>query len=615
MLNALRNAARGTTAKVLLGLLIASFAVWGVSGAFTSQSASTVIAAGETVVGPNEYALAYARAVNELGARFGTRLTNEQAQALGVEQSVVSDLVTGAVLDEQARTLDLGVSEDELAQLVAEDPSFSGLDGRFDRSQFRAILNQVGMSEEDYLRSRAAVAKRMQLVDTVAGETVAPSAYSEARSTFDAQTRDISFIRLTEDVLPTASAPTDSEVAAFFTDNEANYTRPEYRSIQYAVLSPSTISDAAAIAEETVRAAYDRDPERFVVPASRDVQRLVFPTREEAEAAAERLASGETTFDALIDERGADRNAILIRGATNDTYPDRDAAEAVFALGLNEVSAPYDTRFGTVLARPIRVFEESVQSFENVADELRREIAENEADALIGEVLDAYTDERAGGATLEEAAAAQGLTLQSVEAVDARGLDPEGNELDVPTPNLVIEAFGVEPNTETDPLPVPGGGYVLFEVTSIEEERPNTLEEVRPRVVADLEADRSAAALGTRAAELASTLRDGRTLEEIATEVGATVEREFAIRRNADADGDPARLAAIFGGQDGHTALAPVDGGYDLIRVDTIAADADQSEAEAQPIAEDLLQQLVGDLQQQYAPTYDAALAERIRSR
>lgn len=613
MLNALRNAARGTTAKILLGLLIASFAVWGVSGAFTGRADNTVIAAGETVVGPTEYALAYTRAVNELGARFGTRLTRDQAQALGVEQSVVSELVTGAVLDEQARRLDLGVSEDELAALVAEDPTFSGLDGRFDRSQFSSILRSVGMSEQEYLDSRAAVARRQQLVNTVAGEITAPMAYGEAVAAFDAQTRDISFISIDAPILEQQPAPTEEEIAAFFGEEEGNYQRPEYRSIQYAVISPETLADPEAIAEETVRAQYDRNTERFTVPASRDIERLVFPTREEAETAKARIAAGEATFEDVIAERGVDRGSILVRGATVDTYPDRDATEAVFALGLNEVGEPYDTPFGTVLVRPTRIFEEAVRPYEDVRDELRREIAENEADAVIGDVLDTYTDERAGGATLEEAATAQGLDIVTVDGIDASGRGSDGERIELPTPALADAAFENEPNVETDPLAIPGGGSVLFEVIGTEPARANTLDEVRDRVTADLVADREANALGARAAELETELRGGRSLNEIAAELGLEVQREFAVRRFTSDGADPARTAAIFGGPDGHTALVQTDTGYDLIRVDTIVADVSADAAEPAAMADDLLQQLVGDLQRQYTPTYNAALAERIR--
>src|SRR5206468_3096453 len=97
-----------------------------------------VIEAGSTAVSMKDYRLAYDRQIQILSQQFGTRLTREQAQALGIDQQVVAQLVAGAVLDEQARKLGLGVSKDRLAQLAREDPAFKGPDGKFDRQQFDA---------------------------------------------------------------------------------------------------------------------------------------------------------------------------------------------------------------------------------------------------------------------------------------------------------------------------------------------------------------------------------------------------------------------------------------------------------------------------------------------
>ena len=51
-----------------------------------------------------------------MSQQFGTRLTREQAMALGIDQQVLAQLVSGAVLDEQARKLGLGVSKDRIAR-------------------------------------------------------------------------------------------------------------------------------------------------------------------------------------------------------------------------------------------------------------------------------------------------------------------------------------------------------------------------------------------------------------------------------------------------------------------------------------------------------------------
>lgn len=136
MLTLLRNAAGTWVAKLLLILLVLSFAVWGISGQITSGFGSHVVSVGKTRVSINEFRLAYDRQVSQFSQQFGRQITREQAQAFGIDQMVLSQLVAGAVLDEQAREMRLGLSRDRLAALTAEDPAFRGPDGRFDRNQF-----------------------------------------------------------------------------------------------------------------------------------------------------------------------------------------------------------------------------------------------------------------------------------------------------------------------------------------------------------------------------------------------------------------------------------------------------------------------------------------------
>src|SRR5690606_30275750 len=133
MLDSLRKAAGTWVAKLLLMLLVLSFAVWGISGQFMGGVGNNVLSVGDTDVSINEYRLAYDRQVSVMSQQFGSRLTREQATALGIDNQVLAQLVAGAVLDEQAGEMRLGLSRDRLAQLTAEDQAFQGPDGRFNR--------------------------------------------------------------------------------------------------------------------------------------------------------------------------------------------------------------------------------------------------------------------------------------------------------------------------------------------------------------------------------------------------------------------------------------------------------------------------------------------------
>ena len=103
MLNALRKSAGGIVAKIFLGLLVISFAIWGVSGAIVSGTGSSTISFGDTKVSLSDFRLAFNSQIDALQRQLGQRISREQAKAFGIEQAVINQVSTGAVLDENAR--------------------------------------------------------------------------------------------------------------------------------------------------------------------------------------------------------------------------------------------------------------------------------------------------------------------------------------------------------------------------------------------------------------------------------------------------------------------------------------------------------------------------------
>ena len=407
MLDILRKGAQGWVAKFLLVLLVASFGVWGISGSIMNAAGNAVITVGDTVVTPNEFRLAYDRQMAVVGRQIGQRLTTEQARAFGIENQVYSQLVAGALLDEQARKMNLGLSDDRLAALIAEDPAFHDFNGRFDRNNFRRVLSSVGMSEEDYLRSRSQVAVRTQIVEAVSDGLAAPDALIAALAQYDAATRDVNYLLLTKSTIDPVAAPTDEELSAYFDENKARYAAPEYRKITYVKLENEDIADPAAITDEQARADYEARKDRYTTAETRTFDQLVFPDRAAADAAAAELAAGKS-FDDLVAAQGRSSADVRIGSFSKASVPDQSLADAIFAVDQAGGTTPVvDGQFGPVILRVAEITPEESKSFEEVEAEIRKELALAEAAQVLLDVHDGYEDARASGMTLAEAAEQQ----------------------------------------------------------------------------------------------------------------------------------------------------------------------------------------------------------------
>ena len=612
MLDSLRQAATTWVAKLLLGLLVLSFAVWGISGSILGGPGNNVLTAGETSVSIVEYRLAYDRQLNVLSRQFGTRLTREQAAALGIDQQVLSQLMAGALLDEQASEMRLGLSEDRLAQLTAEDPAFHGPDGRFDRQQFEYVLRQVGMRPEDYLRNRERVAIRQQIVDAVAEGLRTPDAYLRAVALYQGEDRTVELMVIPRSIVEPVADPTDAQVTEYFEDNKQRYAAPEYRGIAYIKLEPEDIADEAAVLPDAVEARYNDDIERYTTAERRRIEQLVFASEDDARTALEKIRAG-TSFEDIVAEQGRTMADVLLGTFAKDRVADPAIAEVAFNLPAGSVSDVVKGNFGSVLVRVTEIEPANVQPLSEVADKIRTEIALEEAAKVLLDVHDSYEDARAGGETMQEAASRLRLTVETVEAVDSRGGTPDGGEVNLPQQReLLAEVFESDVGIENPTINIGATGFLFYEVTDIIPARDRTLDEVRDQVVADWRGDEAATRLAQKAEALRKELADGRPFPEIAEELGLELKTRRGLKRDSeDLDLDRSGVAAVFGVTRGEAGLVKggTEGTQILFRVTEVFAPASagpDSVAEqtrdslTQGLSDDLLDLLVAELQSKY---------------
>jgi peptidyl-prolyl cis-trans isomerase D len=625
MLSALRNAAGTWVAKLLLVLLVVSFAVWGISGSLvTGFGGNSVVAAGGTTVSPIEYRLAYDRQVAVMSQQFGTRLTREQAKALGIEEQVLGQLVAGAVLDEQASELGLGLSQDKLAQLTMDDPAFRGPGGQFDRQQFEYVLRQIGMRPEDYLQNRGQVAIRQQIVEAVSDGLKAPDTFLRAVALYRGEDRTAEYIVLPKSLVEPVGEPTDAVLSTYFEENKQTYAAPEYRKIAYVTLAPEKIADESAISDAQVKEDYDKNIARFTTPETRTIEQLVFPSKEAAQTALDSIRAG-ATFDSIVTAQGKTAADTLLGTFAKDKVADSAVAEAAFKLQANEVSPIVDGAFGPVLVRVTAITPAVVKSLAEATPEIRKDLALAEANRILLDVHDNYEDSRAAGESLREAAAKLGLEVVTVEAIDRAAQRPDGSVVnDLPqSKELLDAAFQTEAGIENPPVNIGSTGYVFYEVEGITPARERTLDEVKAKVVTDWKAAEAEKRLAAKAGEIEKRLKDGAVLDTLATELGLEKQTKRGLKRESD-DGDFGRpgVAAIFGVAEGGSGLvaAPTGDAQIVFKVTEVfepaGADASSVPEDAQKsfasgMADDLLDQLVAKLQGEYGVTVNRSVIEQ----
>jgi peptidyl-prolyl cis-trans isomerase D len=227
---------------------------------------------------------------------------------------------------------------------------------------------------------------------------------------------------------------------------------------------------------------------------------------------------------------------------------DPTIADAAFSLQSGEVSQPAQGKFGVALVKVGKIEPGVTTSYENVASEIKRDIAKERARTKVAELRDKMEDERGGGASVIEAAKKLGLASVTIDEVDRSGRLPNGQ----PAPNIprgldvVSQAFNSDVGVDNDPISF-NGGYVWYDVLGITPSRERTLDEVKDQVEARWRNDQIASRLRAKATEMVQKLEQGGTFSDEAAQAGLKVETATGLKRDASAPGLPAAtIAAAF---------------------------------------------------------------------
>ncbi|MFZ2157222.1 MAG: SurA N-terminal domain-containing protein [Bradyrhizobium sp.] len=544
MLRGMRKASSNwlgkTIMSVVMGVLILSFAVWGIADIFKGFGQSTLATIGGTEISTEQFRQIYTEKLQQLGRSFGRPLTMDQARAFGLDRQVLQQTIAEAALDEEARRMGLAQSDAEIMRMIYSDPNFKGVSGNFDPARFQATIRQFGFSEQRYIAEQRRVSLRRQIAGTISAGLEPPKVLIDALSRFQNEQRTIEYVKLDAAQAGTIDPPSPETLAAYFDDHKTQFRAPEYRKISFVAVTPEEIGKWSEVSDEDARKVFEQRRDKLGTPEQRQVSQIVFPNAEEAAAARGRIAGG-MSFEDLAKERGLNLSDVDLGTIAKSAIIDPAIADAAFSLPSGELSQPVPGRFGVALVKIGKIEPGVAPSYESVAATLKKEIATERARAKVADLYNKMEDERGGGAGVVEAAQKLGLTPVTIDAVDRSGRLPDGQLVtNVPRGlDVVSQAFNSDVGVDNDPIQF-NGGYVWYDVLGITPSRERKLDEVKDQIETKWREDQIASRLRTKATEMVQKLGQGGTLAAEAAAVGSKVETASGLRRDASPPGLPA---------------------------------------------------------------------------
>lgn len=601
MSNALRSAQNSKVMYLIMGLLMLGLTGFGLGG-FTGGTVKSIGSVGEEEIPAGTYARAYQGAISQLSSRAGRNLSPAEIEQFGIGASVLEAVIGMAAVDNEARQIGLSVGDEIIRAQILANPNFQGIDGKFDQAAYEYYLdrqlNVTPKEFDDLLRKENARSLIQAAVSSGYGNSTTIAATLIG---YTQESRDFEWAWITElNLKAPLGKPTQSELMEFYEDNPERYRSLRSYNVSYAWLSPDMLLDSVPVSDEELRESYKLQDDRFNRPEQRSVERLVFPTRADAQDARDRLDAQLVTFEQLVAERGlALEDVDLGDIRKSDVSP--DAAKAIFADSNLGIVGPVESSLGPALFRINAVMAEDNTPFEDVRDELRAELAGEAARREISAMVTEIDDLLAGGAEIED--------LGRETAMQTGTIDFDANSTGGLTGYAPFReaVLNTKPGDFPELVDLDDGGVFALRVNKINEPALIPFEEVKTRVANDWKQDRTLKALKEIADEMQPKLAAGESL----TALGLAPNSETDARRDSFFQGMPPQtMQEVFKLAPGEVTAIDGPNGVLLVRLSAINAfdpDAEENKAGVAQLAAALNGQIGADAFDLYA----AALRQR----
>jgi len=622
MLQQLRSSAASLVAKLLMVLLIISFAAWGVTGYITQvRQDNDVATIGDTAITTKELGQAFQREINQYRAQ-GIEITAEQARGLGLLDQLLDRMIAARVYEKGGEWLGMAVGDSEVRGVIAEIPSFMDETGRFSRGRYEFALNQSGISEGQFVADVRRDILRRQIINSFDFPDKAPDALAKALHRWRDEKRVADFVQVPVDPTLDVGEP-DAETLAKLHDEQADrFTAPERRRISYLLLNRERALREIVVTEEQLRQRYQENLAAYTTPEERTVQQILVSDEATAQKVVAAIREGRT-FEAVAKDVAAQEPAALDLGTFSAaTFPDPQLWDTVAALAQGKVSEPRESSFGWHIFRVTKIIPESVKPFDDVRAKIEEELKGEQVANVLYDLSHLLEDELAGGATLEEAATKLDVPLQQTAPIDSSGVLADGQHAaGLPGGDFLETAFLTESGEMSYVTQVPQDGYYVLRTDEVIPSALRPLEEVRDEVAGLWKDEKRRDAARERALAIVTRIENGESLAEIASAEGLTVtESKPFDRRGGGANSPsitPILASDVFKLQPGQATMTDSPDGFTVAQLKTVvpadpAKPGEIATVLANQMMSDVLVQFNNGLREQFGVAVDRTALNRL---
>jgi peptidyl-prolyl cis-trans isomerase D len=578
VLEAIRKHAQGWLAKVILGLIAITFALFGIDSYMKGDKSGGMVAeVGDAGISREELARDIQTQSDRMRETLGPAFDPAVTETADFRKKVLDSLIERKALLQDAQKLRFLAPDAYLASVLAQIPAFQQ-DGKFSQQRYEAVLRQNGRTPAQF-ENELRQSFMLETITSPASLAAFPSSTSVTQiARLVAQQREIAWTDLPASSVASQVKVTPADVERFYTAHKAEFTEPEQIRAEYLELDMAAVAAGIAVSDQAVADYYTSNAAQFGQPEQRSASHILIAVDRNADAATRAKAKAKATELLQTLQKTPGRFADLARTQSQDPgSAAQDGSlgsfsrgmmvkpfeDAVFSMKLSEIRGPVETDFGYHVIRLDGIKPAKTAPLAEVRTAVIEALRKQQAQKAFADQADSFGNlvyENAD--SLQPAATAAKLTIKQSGWMTIRNAPPPFNHAGLKDALFSPESIKSKQNTEA--IEVQPGTLVAARVVDYRPARLRPLAEVSQTIEAQLHAEQNARLLSQKGEATIEALTKGR-------ESGVNWSAFQVVGRQPSAALDSAGVKAVFrlNGDKlpAYTGVLRPDGSYRIVRV------------------------------------------------
>ena len=376
MLEIVRNLVSSIFGKILLGIMVLSFALWGVGDILNSGNSQLAAKIGKEKISLDEFYNRFQITVRDYNQNTQSNISLKEAYEMQLHNILLNELIYSKMVTDYAKNKNIFLNNDSLKIIITSLPQFQSNDGKFSELKYKNFIINNFDNEETFLREIEKTVFQGIIFENFSINNFLNDAIIKLLYKFEGEKRNISYFILEDNKITIDY--NDTSLNSFYEKNKNNYIVSEKTIIDYLEINIEDFKQIFNIDEQKLKEYYEANINQYVEPESRDIEFVRFNNIDNAREFYLNLKDNDQkNYERYI--KDSNINVSSISKFTGNTFSD-DINKKIFALEIEEISEPLQYEdIGYYIFKIKKINAEKITNFDEVRNEIKEYLALEDA--------------------------------------------------------------------------------------------------------------------------------------------------------------------------------------------------------------------------------------------